>query len=566
MSNFYMDCPIHFNGAIKTLSFLEGEIVMMQTPLTMTQMMERAEKYFPKKQVVSRTESGIQRFTYKQVAERTRRLADSLTKLGVTKGEKVGTLAWNHHRHLEAYFAIPCMGAVLHTINIRLSPQHISYIINHAEDKVLLVDSDILPLLESCAAELKTVKAFIIMTDEKELPETTLSPVYHYEQLLAEANPEFNYPKDLDENDPAGLCYTSATTGNPKGVVYSHRGIFLHSLALGLADSAAISEKDISLTVVPMFHVNAWGMPFAGVWFGTTLVLPGPYFTPKLLAELIEQEKVTITSGVPTIWLGLLKELGEGAYDLSSLRGILCGGSAAPKGMIKAFEQKYKVPFMHAYGMTETSPLALFSSLKSYQEELDYEERLELRAKQGTLVPGLEMKILGKDGEVAWDGKEMGELCLRGPWIASEYYKDERTKDAFHEGWLHTGDVATIDEEGFVKVVDRTKDLIKSGGEWISSVDLENALMAHEAVFEAAVVAVPHERWQERPLACVVLKDSYKGKTAKEELLEFLKPQFAKWWIPDEILFLEEIPKTSVGKFLKMALRDQVQKEILRKS
>ena len=539
---------------------------MMQTPLKMTQMIERAEKFFPKKQVISRTASGIQRFTYKQIAERTRRLADSLVKLGVTKGERVGTLAWNHHRHLEAYFAIPCMGAVLHTINIRLSPQHISYIINHAEDKVLLIDADILPLLESCAAELKTVKAFIIMTDEKELPETTLSPVYHYEQLLAEANPEFKYPEDLDENDPAGMCYTSATTGNPKGVVYSHRGIFLHSLALGLADNAAISEKDIALTVVPMFHANAWGMPFSGVWFGATLVLPGPYFTPKLLAELIEQEKVTITSGVPTIWLGLLKELDEGSYDLSSLRGILCGGSAAPKGMIKAFEQKYNVPFMHAYGMTETSPLALFSNLKSYQEELDYEERLELRAKQGLIVPGLEIKILGKDGEVAWDGKEMGELCIRGPWIASAYYKDERTKDAFHDGWLHTGDVVTIDEEGFVKIVDRTKDLIKSGGEWISSVDLENALMAHEAVFEAAVVAVPHERWQERPLACVVLKDAYKGKTGKDELIEYLKPQFAKWWIPDDILFLEEIPKTSVGKFLKMALRDQVKKELSRKS
>jgi fatty-acyl-CoA synthase len=539
---------------------------MMQTPLTMTQMMERAEKYFPKKKVVSRTATGIHRLTYKQIAERTRRLADSLTKLGVERGDRVGTLAWNHHRHLEAYFAIPCMGAVLHTINIRLSPQHISYIINHAEDKVLLVDSDILPLLEKCAPDIKNIKAFIIMTDKEELPETSLSPVYHYEKLLAEANPEFHYPNDIDENDAAGMCYTSATTGNPKGVVYSHRGIVLHSMALGLADSAAISEKDIALPVVPMFHANAWGMPFAAVWFGTSLVLPGPYFTPKLLAELIEQERVTITAGVPTIWLGLLKELDEGTYDMSSLRGILCGGSAAPKGMIKAFEQRHKVPFMHAYGMTETSPLVVISTLKSYQEELEPEERLELRAKQGTLVPGLEIKIVGKDGEVAWDGKEMGELCIRGPWIASEYYKDERTEDAFRDGWLHTGDVVTIDEEGFVKIVDRTKDLIKSGGEWISSVDLENALMAHEAVFEAAVVAVPHEQWQERPIACVVLKDAYKNNVEKEDLFDFLKPQFAKWWIPDDILFLEEIPKTSVGKFLKMTLREQVQKEVLRKS
>lgn len=525
-------------------------------------MIERAEKYFPKKQVVSRTASGIHRFTYKEIGERTRRLADSLRKLGVEKGDRVGTLAWNHHRHLEAYFAIPCIGSVLHTINIRLSPQHISFIINHAEDKVLLVDPDIIPLLEKCSAELKTVKAYVIMTDEKELPETTLSPVYHYETLLAEADPKFTYPKDIDENDPAGMCYTSATTGNPKGVVYSHRGIFLHSMALGLADSAAISEKDIALPVVPMFHANAWGMPFSAVWFGTSLVLPGPYFTPKLLAEFIEQERVTITAGVPTIWLGLLKELDEGSYDLSSLRGVLCGGSAAPKGMIKAFEQRHNVPFMHAYGMTETSPLVVISTLKSYQEDLDYEERLEIRAKQGVLVPGLDIKIVGKDGEVAWDGKEMGELCIKGPWIASEYYKDERTHDAFRDGWLHTGDVVTIDEEGFVKIVDRTKDLIKSGGEWISSVDLENALMAHEAVFEAAVVAVPHEQWQERPVACVVLKEAYQSKVTKEELMEFLKPQFAKWWLPDDILFLEEIPKTSVGKFLKMSLRDQVQKQV----
>ncbi|MEY2191687.1 long-chain fatty acid--CoA ligase [Neobacillus sp. BF23-41] len=539
---------------------------MMQTALTMTQMMERAEKYFPKKKVISRTASGIHTFTYKQIAERTRRLASSLVKLGVSKGERIGTLAWNHHRHLESYFAIPCMGAVLHTINLRLSTQHISYIINHAEDKILLVDSDILPLLEKCASELKTVKAFIIMTDEKELPKTTLSPVYHYESLLSEADSTFQYPVDIDENDPAGMCYTSATTGNPKGVVYSHRGIFLHSMALGLADSAALSEKDIALPVVPMFHVNAWGMPFAAVWFGTSLVLPGPYFTPKLIAELIEQERVTITAGVPTIWLGLLKELDEGSYDMSSLRGVLCGGSAAPKGMIKSYEQRHNIPFMHAYGMTETSPLVVISNLKSYQEELDAEERLEIRAKQGILVPGLDLKVVGKAGEVKWDGKEMGELCIKGPWIASEYYKDERTKDAFREGWLHTGDVVTIDEEGFVKIVDRTKDLIKSGGEWISSVDLENALMAHEAVFEAAVVAVPHEQWQERPIGCVVIKEAYKGKTTKEELLDFLKPQFAKWWIPDDILFLNEIPKTSVGKFLKMTLRDQVQKDRIRKA
>ncbi len=534
--------------------------MMMQTPLTMTQMIKRAEKFFPKKQVISRTTKGIKRFTYKEIAERTRRLADSLQKLGVERGDRVGTLAWNTHRHLEAYFAIPCSGAVLHTINIRLAPQHISYIINHAEDKVLLIDSDILPLIEAIKDHIPTVKAFVIMTDEDELPETTLSPVYHYEELISKGSNDYEYPDDIDENAPAGMCYTSATTGNPKGVVYTHRSTVLHSMALGMVDSAGVSEKDIALPVVPMFHVNAWGLPFAGVWFGTTLVMPGAYFTPKILAELIEQEKVTMTAGVPTIWLGLLKELEANEYDLSSLRYILCGGSAAPKSMIKAFEEKYKIPFIHAYGMTETSPLVVISNLKSYQEELSDEEKLEYKAKQGVLVPGLEMKVVGKDGEVAWDGKEMGELAIRGPWIASEYHKDERTADAFRDGWLYTGDVVTVDEEGFMKIVDRTKDLIKSGGEWISSVDLENALMAHEAIFEAAVIAVPHEQWQERPIACVVLKEN--AQATKEELIEFLKPQFAKWWLPDDILFMDEIPKTSVGKFLKRALRDQVQEQI----
>lgn len=546
-----------------TLWDMKGEdVVMMQTPLTMTQMIKRAENYFPNKQVISRSSKGIQRFTYKQIAERTRRLADSLQSLGVQRGERVGTLAWNTHRHLEAYFAIPCSGAVLHTINIRLASNHISYIINHAEDKVLLIDADILPLVERIKDEIPTVEAFVIMTDEDELPETTLSPVYHYEELIAKGSNEYQYPDDIDENAPAGMCYTSATTGNPKGVVYTHRSTVLHSMALGMADSIALSEKDVAMAIVPMFHANAWGLPFAGVWFGTTLVMPGPSFTPKILAELIEQEKVTFSAGVPTIWLGLLLELEKNKYDISSLRAVLCGGSAAPKAVIQAFEQKYNIPFMHGYGMTETSPLVVISTLKSYQEELPYEERLNIRAKQGILVTGLEIKVEGKEGEVAWDGAEMGELAIRGPWIASEYYKDERTADAFRDGWLYTGDVVTIDEEGFIKIVDRTKDLIKSGGEWISSVDLENALMAHEAVFEAAVVAVPHEKWAERPVACVVLKEN--AQVTKEELTEFLAPQFAKWWLPDDILFMDEIPKTSVGKFLKMALRDQVQEVLQR--
>jgi fatty-acyl-CoA synthase len=535
---------------------------MMNIPLNISAMLERAETFFPKKQVISRMSTGIKRHTYKEIGTRTRKLASALKKLGVHQGDRVGTFAWNHHRHLEAYFAIPGIGAVLHTINIRLSPQHIAYIVNHAEDKVLFIDDDLLPIIEKVKDQLKHVQAYIVMTDLDELPKTTLTPVYHYEKLLEIGDDSFSFVKHLEENSPAGMCYTSATTGNPKGVVYSHRGIVLHSMALGLADSAALSENDVAMPVVPMFHANAWGLPFAAVWFGTTLVMPGPYFTPKIIAKLMEQEKVTLAAGVPTIWLGLLNELEQGNYDLSSVTRILCGGSAAPKGIIKAFETKYNIPFIHAYGMTETSPLVVLSRLKSYQQDLPEEERLEIRAKQGILVPGIEMKVIGQNGEVAWDGKEMGELCLRGPWIADEYYRDERTKEAFKDGWLHTGDVVTVDEEGFVKIVDRTKDLIKSGGEWISSVDLENALMAHEAVFEAAVVAVPHEQWQERPVACVVLKEWAKDKVTKEDLYKFLEPQFVKWWLPDDIVFMDEIPKTSVGKFLKMKLREQLKEHL----
>ncbi|PAQ13448.1 fatty-acid--CoA ligase [Bacillaceae bacterium SAOS 7] len=539
---------------------------MMNVPLTVGSLLERAEKYFPKKTVVSRTHAGIQRFTYKEIGERTRRLMSAMKKLGLQTGERAGTLAWNHHRHLEIYFAIPGMHAVLHTINIRLSPEHIVYIINHAEDQVLFIDEDIVPLVEKIADQLPTVKAFIIMTDKAELPKTTLEPVYSYEQLLAEGNPNEAFIKDIDENDPAGMCYTSATTGNPKGVVYSHRGIVLHSYALGLADTAALSESDVAMPVVPMFHANAWGMPFANTWFGSTQVLPGPQFTPKVLAELIAEEGITITAGVPTIWLGLLKELEAGDYDTSSLRAVLCGGSAAPAGMIRAFETKFNVPFLHAFGMTETTPLATLARLKSYQLDLSEEEKLDQRAKQGMIVPGLEMKVINDRGEVNWDGAGMGELLIRGPWIADEYYRDDRTVQAFRDGWLYTGDVATVDEEGVIKLVDRTKDLIKSGGEWISSVDLENALMGHDAVFEATVIAVPHPKWQERPVACVVLKDGFNEVTMKQELMDYLTPQFAKWWLPDEIVFMEEIPKTSVGKFLKRALRAQLEDYFMKQS
>ncbi|GAK11942.1 LOW QUALITY PROTEIN: long-chain-fatty-acid-CoA ligase [Geomicrobium sp. JCM 19039] len=528
---------------------------MMNTPLTIPPMLERAERYFPDKEVISRTLDNVQRMSYRDIGRRTRALSSALSN-AFSAGNRVATLAWNHHRHLEAYFAIPGVGAVIHTVNFRLPPEHLSYVMNHAEDRVVLVDEDLLPLIERVADQLTTVRAFIIMTDKPSLPETSLSPVYSYEDLVQEGDKNFSFVADLDENEPVAMCYTSATTGKPKGVLYSHRGIVLHSLSLGLTDSTAISEKDTALPVVPMFHVNAWGMPFAATWFGTTQVLPGPQFTPELIAQFIQEEQVTITAGVPTIWIGLLQVLEKGSYDTSSLRCVLCGGSAAPKGMIEQFENVYGIDFLHAYGMTETAPLATVSQLKSHQLKDTKEEQLNIRAKQGMAVPLVDLKAVNEHGEIKWDGKEMGELLIRGPWIADAYHNDERSEATFKGGWLYTGDVVTIDREGSIAIVDRTKDLIKSGGEWISSVDLENALMAHPGVLEAAVVAVPDEKWQERPMACVVRKEG--SVVTEEELLQHLETQFVKWWVPDQVLFLEALPKTSVGKFLKRALREQV--------
>jgi len=528
-------------------------------PLTLHTVFERSQSLFAKKEIVSRTSSGIHRYTYADFGRRTKQLASALQQLGVNQGDRVATFAWNHHYHLEAYFAIPCMGAVLHTVNIRLPVEHIVYILNHAEDRFLLIDEGLLPLFEKIKDQLKTIEGYIILTDKKELPDTLLHPVYLYENLLDGADPLYKFPSDIHENAPAGMCYTSATTGNPKGVVYTHRGIYLHSFGIGLADSLGLAERDTVMPIVPMFHVNAWGLPFASVWFGSKQVLPGPMPTPEALLRLIADEKVTVAAGVPTVWTAALKAQESLQADLSSLRAVICGGSAAPRALIESYEQQLKVPFFHAYGMTETTPLVTVARLKSYQEELPSEEQYNIRATQGLLVPGLDMKIVGPRGEVAWNGQEMGEIWLRGPWVATEYYKDARTQDSFQDGWLQTGDIAVIDAEGFVKLVDRAKDLVKSGGEWISSLDLENALMAHPNVFEACVIGVPHPKWEERPLAFVVLKDAALQAGDKNELLHFLGNKFAKWWVPDDVIILEEIPRSSVGKFLKRALREQYQ-------
>lgn len=523
---------------------------MMKTPLVMTHLFDYGTTYFPNQTIVSRTPRGLHRYSFRQYGDRVRRLARALESLGVKRGDRVGTLLWNDHYHFESYFAIPCMGAVLHTINLRLGADQIVYIVNHAEDQALIVDRSLWPIIERIQDRLTSLKT-IILTGESDNPDP--EGTYDYESLVASTDPMRVFP-DLEEDAPMGMCFTSATTGNPKGVVYSHRGIYLHSLTIGLANTLGLSMEDVILPIVPMFHVNAWGIPFAAIWFGAKMVLPGAAPTPANLLELMRDEGVTITAGVPTVWLGLARELEAHPTPLA-LRSAICGGSAAPESLIRQFEQTFNIPFLHAYGMTETSPIASAGRLKAHHQTLGYEEQLKIKATQGFLVPGLTIR-LERDGQnVPWDGEQFGEMCLRGPWIADEYYRDERSPGTFIDGWLHTGDVAMIDPEGYIHIVDRTKDVIKSGGEWISSVDLENALMSHPAVFEAAVVGVPHPKWDERPLAFVVLKE---GQTAsKDDLLAHLASKFPKWQLPDDILFIAEVPKTSVGKFLKRSLRDQ---------
>lgn len=536
--------------------------LMMDYQLTLTPMLERARRLYAKKEIVTKAGPGLERYTYGQMAERVGRLANALEKLGVRRGDRVGTFAWNNARHLEIYWAVPCMGAVLHPINLRLPGDQIAYIVNHADDQVLFVDASLLPAVEKLAPHLKSVKHFVVMSDK--VPEgTTLSPVHAYEDLLKDSSPDYPWPH-LQENDAAAMCYTSGTTGHPKGVAYSHRAIYLHSMGLSLSDSFGISERDSFLPVVPMFHVLAWGTPFVCTMLGAKLVFPGPHLQPRDLAELIQAEKVTLTAGVPTLWMGLLALLDKERYDLSSLRGMIVGGAAAPQSMIEAYEKKHGIPVYHAWGMTEMTPLGTVSKLKSYQLDLPEAERFAIRAKQGTSAVGVEIRAIGEDGkEVAWDGKAFGELQVRGPWIIRSYYNDDRSADSFMDGWFRTGDVVTIDPEGFVQIVDRSKDVIKSGGEWISSQDLENAIMAHPKVLEAAVIAVAHPKWQERPLACVVPKPDFKESLTKEEIIEHLRGRFDKMYLPDDVVFIETVPKTSVGKFDKKVLRVQFKDYVL---
>ncbi len=530
--------------------------LMMDYPLTLQHAFNRATRLFGRKEIVTQTEGEPHRYTYREWGERTTQLANALAKAGVQSGERIATFAWNAYRHLELYYAVPCMGAVLHTLNIRLFAEQLVYIINNAEDKIIFVDGDQVPVLEKLVDQLSTVKLYIIMSDAP-LSTGKLQPSVDYEAFIGDQPKTYAWP-ELDENAAAAMCYTSGTTGNPKGVVYSHRSITLHSMALGMADNKGLSERDTILPVVPMFHANAWGQPHAGILFGSKIVLPSRFMDPAKIARLMVQEGVTVAAGVPTIWIGLLALLEKEHIDFPALRAIYCGGSAVPKALIEGL-YRHNINIVQAWGMTETSPLASVARLRSYQEDLPLEEQFRIKARQGTMVPGVEFRVVDMETgkEVPWDNQSFGELQVRGPWVAKAYYKDEQASTKFVDGWFGTGDVAVVDEDGSFQLVDRTKDLVKSGGEWISSVELEGLIMGHPKVFEACVIGVPHERWSERPLACVVAKPDYAGQITREEILDFLRPQIAKWWLPDDVVFIEAVPKTSVGKFDKKALRRQ---------
>jgi fatty-acyl-CoA synthase len=528
--------------------------LMQDVPLSQIQLFDRAEQLFADKELVTATAVGRERITYGEWAARTRRLGGVLDDLGISADGRVATFGWNSARHLELYFAAPCSGRVLHTLNIRLFPEQLTYIVNHAEDEVIFVDRSLVKLLWPLLPSFATVRHIVVMDDGAgdQPTDAGTAELHDYETLLAAASP-VEWHVD-DENQAASMCYTSGTTGNPKGVVYSHRSIFLHTMAGMISDGIGIRESDRILPVVPMFHANAWGLAHVGVATGASLIMPGPNMAPKPLADLIVEEKVTVAAGVPTIWMGVLPELV--GRDVSALRALPCGGSAVPRALSEQYREQVGMPIMQAWGMTETSPVATVGMTKSKFVGRSEDELADLRSTIGLPLFGVSLRVVDPATlePVAPDGEARGEIQAQGPWIASSYYNDDRSAESFtDDGWLRTGDVATVDAEGYMRIVDRTKDVVKSGGEWISSVELENELMAHPKVAEAAVIGVKHPKWQERPMACVVVKPG--EELSKDEVIEFLTPRVAKWWLPDDVVFIDEIPKTSVGKFSKKDLR-----------
>ncbi|MDE3229511.1 MAG: long-chain-fatty-acid--CoA ligase, partial [Chloroflexota bacterium] len=508
---------------------------MMDYPLTLQHIFNRGRRLFANVEVLTLLGDDYERSTYGETFARVERLAGALEALGIRRGDRVATLAWNSTRHLELYFAVPCMGAVLHTLNLRLPPHQASFIIQDAADSVIFVDSDLFPLLLGVKDALGSVKHIVVMNGP--LPENTegLPPVHDYEELLTAAPASYAWPT-LNELEPAAMCYTSGTTGNPKGVVYSHRSSYLHAIAVTQADTIALSNRDVAFPLVPMFHVNAWGIPYATAMVGCKVVFPGRFMDPTHTAQVISEQKVTIAAGVPTLWIGLLQVLAQrDDFDMSSIQRVLVGGSAAPASLIAAMDAK-GLPLLHAWGMTETSPIGTVSRLKANLLDLPAEEQLAYRAKQGIQVTGVELRIMNMDtGEEApWDGVTFGEIQARGPWVTSSYYHGDDTEmgaSKFMDGWFRTGDVATIDPEGYVQIVDRTKDVIKSGGEWISSVQMEGMIMGHPQVLEAAVIGMPHPKWQERPVAVVVPRPEAKDTLTQQDIITYLEPQVAKWWL-----------------------------------
>lgn len=530
--------------------------LMQNRPLLISSLIEHAAKQHKDSEIVSRTIEGpIHRYTYADCASRSRKLAKALEKLGVKTGDRVGTMAFNGYRHVELYFGVSGMGAVCHTVNPRLSAEHVIYILNHAEDKYFFFDLPFVPLLEAVEDKLSSVEGFVIMTDKDHMPQTKLKNAICYEELVEAENDDYVWP-DMDENAASALCYTSGTTGNPKGVMYSHRSTVLHAMAGLAVDGIGYSSKDAMMPVVPMFHVNAWGIPYGCAMCGAKMVMPGAQMDGKSLYELMELEQVTLSAGVPTIWMMLLAYVKEAGKQFSSMRRTVIGGSAAPRSMIETFRTVYKVDVLHAWGMTETSPLGTVCWPKKKHEGMSEDDLVTLSLKQGRAVYGVEMKITSPDGkELPWDGKAYGNLWVRGPWITSGYFKGEGGDAVDDDDWFDTGDVATIDEDGYMQITDRSKDVIKSGGEWISSIDVENETVGVPGVAEAAVIAVAHPKWDERPLVIAVKESG--AEVTKEDVIAHLSKTLAKWQLPDDVVFVDELPHGATGKLLKNVLRDQ---------
>lgn len=535
--------------------------LMMNTQLMISSILRHAEKNYPNQEIVSVTaDNPRHRYTYKDFAKRSRQLANALEALGAGFGDRIGTLAWNDYRHLELYYGISGTGMVCHMINPKLFPEQINYIINHAEDKFLFVDVLVMPLIEALHQHFDSVEKIIVLTDRAHMPDSQLDNLLCYEELLAQQNDSYTWP-EFDENTACGMCYTSGTTGNPKGVVYSHRSTLLHAYAGALPDATCASNRDVCMPIVPMFHVNAWGIPYASVMVGAKLVMPGPKMADgETLQDLIEKEQVNYSSGVPTIWMALLDYLDKSGKKIPSLKTATTGGAACPRGIIERLKHDYDTKVVQGWGMTEMSPLGTLFSLKPGMEELGEEKIIDLQTKQGRGIFGVELKIVDDNNdELPWDGVAFGALKVRGPWIATGYYgmsqePGDKECPVDKDGWLNTGDVATIDPDGFMQITDRTKDVIKSGGEWVSSIEIENAAASHPKIAEAAAIGRSHPKWTERPLLIVVLQQD--ADLSRQDIIDYLQERLHKWSVPDDVQFVDELPHTATGKLNKLALRE----------